>query len=63
MAELTNLRRKRGVHRASITRLEKKVTEAEARKDESGISDVARTLKERVDVADTEFKKQHMSSC
>ena len=60
MAQI-NLRRRRGVARASITRLEKKITEAEAMKDESGIADRARTLKEKVDIADTEFKKHHVS--
>ena len=61
MAQLINLRRRRGVPRASITRLEKKITEAEAMKDESVIVDRARTLKEKVYTADTEFKKHHIS--
>ena len=47
MAQLINLRRRRGVARASITRLEKKITDAEAMKYESGIGDRARTLKEK----------------
>ena len=46
---------------AAITRLEKKITEAETTKDESGITDRVRTLKEKVDTADTEFKKHHIS--
>ena len=46
MAQLINLRRRRGVARASITRLEK-ITDSEAMKYESGIADRARTLKER----------------
>ena len=50
-----------GVACASITRLEKKITEAEAMKDESGITDRVRTLKEKVDTTDIEFKKHHVS--
>ena len=50
-----------GVACASITRLEKKITEAEAMKDESGIADRVCTLKEKVDTAYTEFKKHHVS--
>ena len=61
MAQLINLRTRRGVARASITGLEKKITEAEAMKYESGIADRARTLKEKVDTADTEFKKHYFS--
>ena len=61
MAQLINLRRRRGVARASITRLEKKITDGEAMKYESGIVDRACTLKEKVDTADTEFKKHHVS--
>ena len=61
MAQLINLRRRRGVAHASITRLQKKITEAEAMKYELGIMDRARTLKEKVDTADTEFKKHHFS--
>ena len=61
MAQLINLRRRRGVARVSITGLEKKITEAEAMKYKSGIVDRARTLKEKVDTADTEFKKHHFS--
>ena len=61
MAQLINLRRRRGVARAFITRLEKKITEPEAMKNESRIADRARTLKEKVDTADTEFKKHHVS--
>ena len=61
MAQLIDLRRRRGVARASITRLEKKVTEAEDMKDESGILDRARTLKEKAGTANTEFKKHHVS--
>ena len=61
MAQLINLRRRRAVASASITRLEKKITEAEAMKDKSGIMDRARTLKEKVDATDTEFKKHHVS--
>ena len=49
-----------GVACASITRLEK-ITEAEAMKDESGIADRVRTLKEKIDNTDMEFKKQHVS--
>ena len=60
MAQLINLRRRRAVARASISRLEK-ITDAEAMKDKSGIADRARTLKEKVDTADTEFKKHHIS--
>ena len=60
MAQLINLRRRRGVARASITRLEK-ITDSDAMKYESGIADRARTLKERKDTADTEFKKHHVS--
>ena len=47
MAQLINLRRRRGVACASIIRLKKKITEAKAMKDESGI-------------ADTELKKHHV---
>ena len=60
MAQLINLRRRRGVACASITRLEK-ITEAEGMKYELGITDRARTLKIKVDTADTEFKKHHVS--
>ena len=61
MAQMINLRRRRGVACASITRLEKKITDAEAVKYESGIVDRARTLKEKVDTADMEFKKHQVS--
>ena len=60
MAQLTNLRRRRGVARASITRLEK-IKGLKLNLNESGIADRARTLKEKVDIADTEFKKHHVS--
>ena len=61
LAQLINLRRRREVAHVSITKLGKKITEAEAMKYELGIVDRARTLKEKVDTTDTEFKKHHFS--
>jgi hypothetical protein len=56
MAEVSILRKRRGVSRASITCLEKMVKEAEDDVSSPGIADVARRLKKKLTTLDTEFK-------
>ena len=59
MRLLISLRRRRGVTRASVTRLVTKVREAEARKDEPGISNLAQKLLKKLESLDSDLKTHH----
>ena len=57
MTDLPTLRRRRGV--TPVTRLVTKVREAEARKDEPGISDLAQKLLKKLESLDSDLKTHH----
>ena len=59
MTDLPTLRRRRGVTRASVTRLVTKVREAEAKKAEPGISDLAQKLLKKLESLDSDLKTHH----
>ena len=52
-------KKRRGVVRASLTRLNTKLTELEGSTDQSGTLDLARRLSTRLEVLDSEYKHHH----
>ena len=58
--ELTKLRRRRGVVRASLTRLESRVQELERLSDQPSTVDYAKHLAEKLETLDAEFKSHHL---
>ena len=61
MADLSTLKRRRGVSHASITSLTTRVREAEARKDDLGIADLSKKLKEKLESLDSDFRNHHFT--
>ena len=58
-ANLATLRRRRGIPKASITRLTTKLNELEAQSHEPSTVNLARRMPQRLDSLDAEFKKHH----
>ena len=61
MADLPGLRPRRGVSRASITRLSTKIVEAESKFGEPGLNSIAQKLLKRLESLDSDFKTQHLA--
>ena len=59
MADLPTLSRRRGVTRTSVTCLVTKVREAEAKKDEPGVSDIAQNLLKKLQSLDSDLKTHY----
>ena len=57
---LSNLRKRRGVVRASITRLEKRLGDLEATPDGVGVGGNAQQLTGKLEGLDVEFKSLHL---
>ena len=61
MADLPDLRRRRGVSHASITRLSTKIVEAESTSGEPGFNSLAQKLLKRLESLHSDFKTQHLA--
>ena len=59
-AELTRIKRRRGVARSSITRLEKRLRELEAIPNQPATPDHAQELIVKLSTLDAEFKSYHL---
>lgn len=57
----TNIRKKRGVVRASITKLDTRLSELERKSDRSGVHDQALLLSTRIKALDSEFNNLHFA--
>ena len=58
--QITRLRRRRGVVRSSVTRLEKRLLELEGIAEQPATADHARELAVKLDTLDTDFKNYHL---
>ena len=61
MADMSTLKRRRGVSRAFITRLTTRVGEAEARKDNTRIADLSHKVKEKLESLDSDFMNHYFA--
>ncbi len=61
MSDLATLRRRRGVAKASITRLTTRLTELEGVTEESTTSSHAQLLRKKLDTLDADFKLHHLA--
>ena len=61
MADLSTLKRRRGVSHASITCLTTRVRIAEARKEDLGIIDLSKKQKEKLESLDSDFRNHHFA--
>ena len=60
-ARLSSLRKRRGVVKASLTRLRSRLGELEAIADQPGTPEAAKQLLSKLEALDTEFKAHHLS--
>ena len=60
MTELKELRKRRGVARASVTRLDKRLKDLEATRDQPGVNDRAKQLAAKLEGLEHDFKTSHL---
>ena len=60
-SELSKLRRRRGVAKGSITRIENRLADLEGESDQPNVRDSARQMLAKLKEHDADFKKNHLT--